>query len=69
MPSRKRRIIARTRTVVVYRNGVVGYYSRDRVEGGMSPIYPTEALLVAARDARTEATASGAKCRWTAVSS
>jgi hypothetical protein len=69
MPSRKRRIIARSRTVVVYRNGVVGYYSRDRVEGGMSPIYPTEALLVAERNARTEATASGAKRRWTAVSS
>ena len=68
MAKRKKRTLARTRTVVVYRDGVVGYYSRDRVEGGISPIYATQAMLAAARIARTEATASGAARRWVAAS-
>jgi hypothetical protein len=68
MAKRKKRTLARTRTVVVYRNGVVGYYSRDRVEGGISPIYSTQANLEAARSARAEATASGASRRWPAAS-
>jgi hypothetical protein len=63
---RKKRILARMRTVVVYRNGVVGYYSRDRVAGGISPTYSTEAILAAARAARAEATATGAIRRWAA---
>jgi hypothetical protein len=50
MAKRKRRILARTRTVVVYRDGVVGYYSRDRVEGGISP--RSRARLVSAFDDR-----------------
>ena len=49
MARRKKRTLARTRTVVVYRDGVVGYYSRDRVEGGISPTYTTPAILEAAR--------------------
>lgn len=65
MAQRKKRTLARTRTVVVYRAGVVGYYSRDRVAGGISPIYTTEAILGAARAARAEAAASGASRRWT----
>jgi len=60
--------MARTRTVVVYRDGVVGYYSRDRVEGGVSPIYSTEAILGAARADHAEGVASGTKKRWTAAS-
>ncbi|MCU1277154.1 MAG: hypothetical protein JWM53_700 [bacterium] len=68
MAQRKKRTAARTRTVVVYRDGVVGYYSRDRVAGGISPIYRTEAILAAARTARAEATATGATARWTAAS-
>ena len=66
MARRKRHPLARTRTVVVYRAGVVGYYSRDRLEGGISPIYSTEANLAAARSARAEATASGTSRRWAA---
>jgi hypothetical protein len=68
MPKRKKRTLARTRTVVVYREGVVGYYSRDRVAGGISPIYSTEAILAAARVARAEATANGGSRRWVAAS-
>jgi hypothetical protein len=68
MAKRKKRTLARTRTVVVYRNGVLGYYARDRVEGGISPTYSTEAILSAARVARAQATASGARARWTAAS-
>ena len=60
--------MARTRTVVVYRDGVVGYYSRDRVEGGISPIYKTEAILAAARADHAEGVASGTPRRWTAAS-
>lgn len=67
MAKRKKRTLARTRTVVVYRNGVVGYYSRDRVAGGISPIYSTQAILAAARSARTEAAATGATRRWAAA--
>jgi len=67
MAKRKKRTLARTRTVVVYRDGVVGYYSRDRVEGGISPIYSTEAILAAARAARVEATVSGTSRRWAAA--
>ena len=67
MAKRKKRTLARTRTVVVYRDGVVGYYSRDRVAGGVSPVYATEALLAAARSARAEAAASGATRRWAAA--
>ena len=66
MAKRKKRTLARTRTVVVYRDGAVGYYSRDRVAGGISPIYATEAILAAARSAREEATARGATRRWAA---
>ena len=69
MARRKRRKMARTRTVVVYRDGVLGYYSRDRVEGGMSPIYSTEAILAAARADHAEGVASGTKRRWTAAAS
>jgi hypothetical protein len=68
MARRKKSTLARTRTVVVYRDGVVGYYSRDRVAGGISPIYSTEANLEAARSARAEATANGTSRRWTAAS-
>ena len=68
MAKRKKRTLARTRTVVVYRAGIVGYYSRDRVAGGISPIYSTEAILAAARTARAEAEASGTSRRWTAAS-
>lgn len=68
MAKRKKRTLARTRTVVVYRAGIVGYYSRDRVAGGISPIYSTEAILAAARTARAEAAASGASRRWVAAS-
>lgn len=68
MAKRKKRTLARTRTVVVYRAGIVGYYSRDRVAGGISPIYSTEAILAAARTARAEAGASGTSRRWTAAS-
>jgi hypothetical protein len=68
MAKRKKRTLARTRTVVVYRDGVVGYYSRDRVGGGISPIYPTEAILAAARIARAETTASGTTRQWAASS-
>ena len=67
MARRKGNTLARTRTVVVYREGVVGYYSRDRVAGGSSPIYSTEANLAAARNARAEATANGTSRRWTAA--
>ncbi len=67
MARRKRSTLARTRTVVVYREGVVGYYSRDRVAGGISPVYSTAANLAAARDARAEATANGTSRRWTAA--
>lgn len=67
MATRKKRILARTRTVVVYRNGVVGYYSRDRVSGGISPIYSTEAILAAARREREEAATTGAPKRWPAA--
>ena len=66
MAKRKTRVIARQRTVVVYRDGKVGYYSRDRVEGGVSPIYSTEANLSVARAAR--AGADGARGRWPAAS-
>jgi hypothetical protein len=68
MAKRKNRTLARTRTVVVYRDGVVGYYSRDRVEGGCSPTYTTEANLAAARADHAEGVASGTKRRWTAAS-
>jgi len=67
MARRKKRTLARTRTVVVYRDGVIGYYSRDRVAGGISPTYSTEAILAAARAARAEATASGTTARWAAA--
>ncbi len=67
MAQRKKRTLARTRTVVVYRDGQVGYYSRDRVSGGVSPIYATEATLAAARIARAEETATGARRRWPAA--
>jgi hypothetical protein len=68
MAKRKRRsTLVRTRTVVVYREGKVGYYSRDRVEGGISPIYSTEAILAAARATRGEPT-TGKSGRWPAVS-
>ncbi len=67
MARRRKRSLARTRTVVVYRDGVVGYYSRDRVAGGMSPIYSTEANLAAARTARSAAATSGASSRWMAA--
>jgi hypothetical protein len=53
--------------VVVYRDGVIGYYSRDRVAGGISPTYSTEAILAAARTARAEPTATGAPARWAAA--
>lgn len=68
MAKRKKRTLARTRTVVVYRAGVVGYYSRDRVAGGISPVYSSEAILATARAARAEAAASGTSRRWTAAS-
>jgi hypothetical protein len=68
MAKRKKRTLTRTRTVVVYRDGVVGYYSRDRVGGGISPVYATEAILAAARISRGEATATGATRRWAATS-
>ena len=64
MKRRKKQSVDRTRTVVVYRDGVVGYYSRDRLGGGISPIYSSEAILAAARAARAEATAGGASRRW-----
>jgi hypothetical protein len=67
MARRKKSALARTRTVVVYREGVVGYYSRDRVGGGSSPVYSSEANLAAARSARAEATANGTSRRWTAA--
>lgn len=67
MASRKKSRLARTRTVVVYRDGVVGYYSRNRLTGGISPIYSTEANLAAARNARAEAAANGTSRRWTAA--
>jgi hypothetical protein len=68
MAKRKKRTLARTRTVVVYREGVVGYYSRDRVEGGISPIYATEALLASARADHAQGAASGTKRRWATAS-
>ncbi|HEX7703555.1 MAG TPA: hypothetical protein VF403_22600, partial [Kofleriaceae bacterium] len=68
MTKRKNRTLRRTRTVVVYRDKKLGYYSRDRVAGGMSPIYSTEANLVAARLVRAETTPTGTKGRWPAVS-
>jgi hypothetical protein len=68
MAKRKRHTLARTRTIVIYRDGVVGYYSRDRVGGGISPIYPTEAILATARVARSEGTAAGVTRRWVAAS-
>jgi hypothetical protein len=68
MAKRKKRTLTRTRTVVVYRDGVVGYYSRDRVEGGISPIYTSEAILAAARADHAEGAASGTRRRWTAAS-
>ena len=68
MARRKKHTLARTRTVVVYRDGVVGYYSRDRVGGGISPVYRTEAILEAARIARSEATATGGSRQWAAAS-
>lgn len=67
MARRRKRSLARTRTVVIYRNGVIGYYSRDRIEGGISPIYSTEAILAVARSARADATVSGASRRWAAA--
>jgi len=67
MARRKKRTLTRTRTVVVYRDGVIGYYSRDRVAGGISPTYSTEAILAAARAARAEPTATGATARWAAA--
>jgi hypothetical protein len=68
MAQRKKRTLARMRTVVVYRDGVVRYYSRDRLGGGISPMYATEALLASARVARAEATESGTSRRWAAAS-
>jgi hypothetical protein len=68
MKRRKKQGVDRTRTVVVYRDGVVGYYSRDRVGGGTSPVYSSEAILAAARAARAEATTTGASRRWPAAS-
>jgi hypothetical protein len=67
MAKRKKHAVTRTRTVVVYREGVIGYYSRDRIEGGISPIYSTAAYLADARTARAEATAAGTSRRWTAA--
>jgi hypothetical protein len=67
MARRKKSAVARTRTVVVYRDGVIGYYSRDRIEGGISPIYSTPANLTEARTARAEATAAGTSRRWAAA--
>jgi hypothetical protein len=67
MAKRKQRRLGRTRTVVVFRDGVVGYYSRDRIAGGISPIYATEALLAAARVTKAEQTANGTKARWAAA--
>jgi hypothetical protein len=68
MKRRKKQGAERTRTVVVYRDGVVGYYSRDRAGGGTSPVYSSEAILAAARAARAAATTSGASRRWPAAS-
>ena len=67
MAQRKKRTLARTRTVVMYRNGVVGYYSRDRVSGGISPVYASEAILAAARADRAAGAASGTTRRWAAA--
>jgi hypothetical protein len=67
MARRKKHAVTRTRTVVVYRQGVIGYYSRDRIEGGISPIYSTAAYLAEARAARAEATTAGTSRRWAAA--
>ena len=66
MAQRKQRKIARQRTVVIYREGTIGYYSRDRVEGGMSPTYSSNAILAAARQTRTDG--DGTHHRWPAAS-
>ena len=65
MARRKTRVMARERTVVVYRDGKIGYYSRDRVEGGISPIYSTNAVLTAARQER--AGTEGTRRKWPAA--
>jgi hypothetical protein len=54
----------RERIVVIFRGGKLGYYSRDRVEGGASPIYATQERLVAARRARTALADAGQKAKW-----
>lgn len=66
MAKRKNRKMARVRTVTVYSAGKVGYYSRDRVEGGASPTYSTLATLEDARRVRGDADAAGSHVRWPA---
>lgn len=66
MAQRKLRKLARHRTVVVYRDGKIGYYSRDRIGGGMSPTYSSDAILVAARQTRSDG--DGTHHRWPAAS-
>ena len=65
MAQRKIRAMARLRTVTVYSNGKIGYYSRDRIGGGISPTYPTAAQLTAAREAR--AGSDGTRGKWPAA--
>jgi hypothetical protein len=62
MAKRKVRAIDRLRTVTIYRDGKIGYYSRDRLEGGISPIYTTDAQLAQARV--TRAGSDGNRGRW-----
>ncbi|MDB4968975.1 MAG: hypothetical protein JWN44_4664 [Myxococcales bacterium] len=65
MARRKTGPMTRLRTVVVYQDGKVGYYSRDRIEGGISPVYSSDANLVAARIVR--AGTDGSKGHWPAA--
>lgn len=65
MAKRKVRAIDRLRTVTVYRDGKVGYYSRDRLEGGISPMYSSDAQLTAAR--ATRAGTDGNRGKWPAA--
>jgi hypothetical protein len=62
MAKRKVRAIDRLRTVTVYRDGKIGYYSRDRLEGGISPTYATDAQLATARV--TRAGSDGTRGKW-----
>ena len=64
MAKRKHAQQGRERTVVIFRGGKLGYYSRDRTEGGASPIYSTVEKLAAARVARRELGAGGQRAKW-----